>query len=530
MANRRLRTSIKSEEAQEESDINEEIDEDNEEFEETDNYKSKVETGSELQKRILVQTSITLRFYFFHMLVKYTRKTALLRRTRGFFPHSLWLPQAKWPSLIHDRYASQARHAHTSYTKDALKTGISNVKENIKEGVKKDLTAWKFVKWIGAGLVTSTGLVLFDLSFASWYNRQNESILLHAFEHGSCPEPDVMEEQLIHREVVIEKLRRIFKPISDHSSYHIVIGNHGTGKTTVVRQCARDVGKGVIYVDVPPVLDNFIDNLAKAIGYSFKEYVSFTESFKRKILGNSESAEQPRFFRVLDAFERGARKYKANNERKPPVLILDNISKLGQENVKLLKDLQDIAKLYADQRSCIIVFVSSEGTVPRMMMQRSSWSRAEKKPIVIEDLTSKEAFTYLHSKLGIEKKVTNQLIQLLGGRIRDLKEYGNMINRGETFEEVRKIVLGVVNHNFHQARMMKGERNHVIGKVIVQELVKNEKIHFDTFIQLVNNEQIADELLQANVFSYNPESSIVTFQSRATEVFVRESPEFSVSW
>ncbi|CAG8491863.1 25431_t:CDS:2, partial [Racocetra persica] len=148
------------------------------------------------------------------------------------------------------------------------------------------------------------------------------------------------------------------------------------------------------------------------------------------------------------------------------------------ENVNMLKDLQDIAKLYADQSSCIIVFVSSEGTVLRMMMR---------------------------------------------GRIRDLKEYGNMINRGKTFEVVRKIVLGAVNHNFHQAQMMKGERNHVIGKVIVQELVKNEKIHFDIFIELVNNKQIADELLQANVFSYNPESRTVIFQSRATEVFVRES-------
>ncbi|CAI2192343.1 17369_t:CDS:2, partial [Funneliformis geosporum] len=43
------------EEAQEESDINEKINKDNEEFEETDNYKSKVETSSELQKRILTQ-------------------------------------------------------------------------------------------------------------------------------------------------------------------------------------------------------------------------------------------------------------------------------------------------------------------------------------------------------------------------------------------------------------------------------------------------------------------------------------------
>jgi ABC-type polar amino acid transport system ATPase subunit len=86
-------------------------------------------------------------------------------------------------------------------------------------------------------------------------------------------------------------VRQILKPTSDHSSYHVIVGNHGTGKTTVVRQCARNVGKGVIYVDVPPVLDNFIDNLANAIGYSFKEYVSFTESFKRKILGNDESGK-----------------------------------------------------------------------------------------------------------------------------------------------------------------------------------------------------------------------------------------------
>ncbi|CAG8683023.1 4102_t:CDS:2, partial [Racocetra fulgida] len=356
-----------------------------------------------------------------------------------------------------------ARHIHAySDTKDALKIGVRNVKENIKEGVKTDLVLYLFVLVIN--------MFFFGLQCVLTYNLATlvlledcKRIVIHAFEHGSCPELDVMQKQLIYREGVIKKLRRVLEPISDHSSYHVVVGNHGTGKTTVVRQCARDVGKGVIYVDVPPILDNFIDNLANAIGYSFEEYVSFTDLFKRKILGKSESA----------------RKYKANNG-KPPVLILNNISQLSQKNVNLLEDLQDFAKLHADQS------------------KRSSWSRAEKNLIVIEDLTSEEAFTYLHSKLGIEKKVTNQLIQLLGSRIRDLKEYDNM------------------------AEMMEGERNHVIGKVIVQELVKNEKIHYDTFIKLVNNKQIANELLQANVFSYNPESRAVTFQSRATKAFVRE--------
>ncbi|CAG8521753.1 14729_t:CDS:2 [Funneliformis caledonium] len=398
------------------------------------------------------------------------------------------------PSL--HTWPSQSRNTHThisSYAKDSLKAGVRKLQEDIKEGAKKDLSTWKITKWVSPVII----LILFDRTYTNWYNNQNERNLFYAFEHGFCPNLDVEEEELIDRKDVIKEIERILKPPSKHSSYHVVVGNHGTGRSG----------------------NDFIDDLAKAI--SFRDNESFIDSLTRNILGKSESYERSKVSRVLNAFDKAARKYKANNG-KPPVLILDNISKMGQKNVNMLEDLQDIAKLYADQHSCVIVFVSSERTVPRMMMQRSSWSRADKNPIVIGDLTNKEAFTFLHGKLGIEKKVANQLIQLLSGRIYDLKTYGDRINRGETFDEIRKTVLDDANRNFHQARMMEGERNHVIGKVIVQELVKNEKIHFDAFIKLVNNEQIADELLQANVFSYNPESGIATFQSHATEVFARK--------
>src|SRR2546430_11660461 len=82
------------------------------------------------------------------------------------------------------------------------------------------------MKWIGTGIL----FVLFDFGFASWYNHQNEKNLIHAFEHGSCPEPDVKRDRLIYREEVIKRLRRILEPISDHSSYHVVVGTTELGR------------------------------------------------------------------------------------------------------------------------------------------------------------------------------------------------------------------------------------------------------------------------------------------------------------
>ncbi|CAI2194907.1 6069_t:CDS:2 [Funneliformis geosporum] len=154
----------------------------------------------------------------------------------------------------------------------------------------------------------------------------------------------------------------------------------------MVRECTKKVGKGIIYVDVPPVVNKFVEDFANAIGYSFDKHYDFIELFRRKFLGTKKS----------DVFERGAKNYKAKNGGKQPVLILDNISKIGQEDVNLLKDL---------------------------------------------DLIDEEVFTYIHKKLYIEEKVTNQLIKLLDGWINKLKDYGNKINEGYNFEVERAFTI-----------------------------------------------------------------------------------------
>ncbi|CAG8538124.1 5112_t:CDS:2 [Paraglomus occultum] len=73
-----------------------------------------------------------------------------------------------------------------------------------------------------------------------------ENALLLAKEAGLWPE-------------LWKGLKQIFHPPENHSSYHVVCGEHGAGKTTLTRLTARKFGQGVIYVDVPANLDEFGD-------------------------------------------------------------------------------------------------------------------------------------------------------------------------------------------------------------------------------------------------------------------------------
>src|SRR5689334_3476882 len=93
------------------------------------------------------------------------------------------------------------------------------------------------------------------------------------------------------------------------------------------------------------------------------------------------------------------------------------------------------------------------------------------------------------------------------------------------FLDVRKDVFSAIESNFRDAKVLKGQPNHVIGTTLIQEILKNKKIHLRRFIELVNDDEKSEQLLQANIFSYNLANNMIKFQSRATEAFVKEHPE-----
>ena len=73
---------------------------------------------------------------------------------------------------------------------------------------------------------------------------------------------------------------------------------------------------------------------------------------------------------VLRVFSRIATKYK-NRYGRPAVVIIDNANKLDLKHPELLDLFQDYAKIGADERTLTIMFVSSEGRVPRRMGRKS---------------------------------------------------------------------------------------------------------------------------------------------------------------
>src|SRR5438105_5058188 len=113
---------------------------------------------------------------------------------------------------------------------------------------------WKQV--LGIGILT-------DILLAFAINMFSEYRVNSALENGTLSEKKVRDDQFISRPQISAILNNIFQPDEDYTYYYVVCREHGTGKiTSLIRNEAKKVGKGVIYVDIP---SNF-ENLGKAFG------------------------------------------------------------------------------------------------------------------------------------------------------------------------------------------------------------------------------------------------------------------------
>ncbi|RIA92508.1 P-loop containing nucleoside triphosphate hydrolase protein [Glomus cerebriforme] len=345
--------------------------------------------------------------------------------------------------------------------------------------------------------------MLGDILFALSINLYNQRCLNKIVEKGTRPVVETSDDELIPRPEIIERLKKIFQPCKSQSSYHMVCGEHGTGKTTLIKIASNEVGCGVIYVDIPANLEELGEAFGRAINFASVDHVSLLG----RLMDKPKISEWGSAIRALDY---ASEVYKAKHD-KPMVIVYDNISHLVHKNPDILDILQDNAKHSADDRKYITVFVSSEGSVPRRMQL-----------IEIGDLTEEESMDYLVKKRGIKNiKDAEKIYGLVGGRIVDLKNVADDFCAGKSFEVVKQDILMEVEDKLRTANLLKNYQHYEVGKHVMNVLLRSKELSRIAYEEFFNEPAEAHEILEANIFSYHPEKNIVTFQSRSVEFYVK---------
>jgi HrpA-like RNA helicase len=134
-------------------------------------------------------------------------------------------------------------------------------------GIVKRAVTFKTIL-TGIALVGSGGYFT-TLAYVKWVASSDENKIKERFNN-----PITITEKLkdyVPRTDVESSLKKILTA-DEVNNYWVISGEHGTGKTTTVQKVCNEIGKGIIYVDVPEDVEDFKDALANAIGLNHRKH------------------------------------------------------------------------------------------------------------------------------------------------------------------------------------------------------------------------------------------------------------------
>ena len=107
------------------------------------------------------------------------------------------------------------------------------------------------------------------MHIVEWVARSDANRIKERFNNPITITEDL--DDYVPRTDVESSLKKILTP-GKVNSYWVVSGEFGTGKTTIVQKVCNEIGKGIIYVDVPTNVEYFKDALANAIGLNHRKH------------------------------------------------------------------------------------------------------------------------------------------------------------------------------------------------------------------------------------------------------------------
>ena len=148
--------------------------------------------------------------------------------------------------------------------------------------------SWGFVKRAATFKTILTGIALVGsggyfttLAYVKWVASGDENKIKERFNNPITITEDL--DDYVTRTDLESSLKKILTA-GKVNNYWVVSGEHGTGKTTTIQKVCNEIGKGIIYVDVPEAAAKFRKAFAQAVGVNYHQQDDGIFSYIHKLV------------------------------------------------------------------------------------------------------------------------------------------------------------------------------------------------------------------------------------------------------
>jgi hypothetical protein len=292
------------------------------------------------------------------------------------------------------------------------------------------------------------------------------------------------------------------------ATYALVVGAHGTGKSTAVRRVVRNREgiNGAVYVPVPGDVNMFGVVVGEAVGVPAGRRLG-----PYRIVAAEPNAS---WATALEFIKAAAIKFHEKHGR-PVVLIIDGVERIAEQNPLFLHRLQgDAHRAAADCGALRVVLVASDGGALAQLKSHSAWSRACE-PFEVGDISDEDAVEFLKSRGVPDKAAAEAVSDCTGGRLVLLHTHAARRSFGSGNKEVLKDHFRFIKEQLRNR--VKVPRDHALFRA----LVERGAIGADEAAALASADAL-DALVKAFILSaHHPQAKAYTFHSRYVETFFK---------